>query len=180
MITLIISIILGIIYQTYKNRDFLKSEKKKSYFLYEGVVGAFKGLVGGCIVAMIFTLLLPSEAVQDRPIELVSMRTQESLSGTFLFGSGQIGSKVTYRFMKRSADGFMTVDTVTGDANSSIRIKEEATLKNTGNLVITRSRKVATSWFARYFTFGQGAGTYELSKDFHVPVGTVVQEFKVQ
>lgn len=177
MITILICMLLCVAYQVYRRRESIK-------LLGDGAnqvcAGALKGCVLGLVAAFVFSMFLPTIVVQDKPIELVSMRTQDSLSGAFIFGSGQVGSKVSYRFMKRSSDGFITVDTVVAERGNTIRIKEEESLKNTGNLVISRAVVDATHWFARYFTLGGLPLNVQLGSDFHVPVGTVVQEFKVQ
>lgn len=139
-------------------------------------IGGIIGGVVGLIVSMVVSEFVPEREVVYGPATLVSMRSSDGLSGTFIWGSGSVGNRTTYNFMMKLEDDSLTPGSV--DANSLVRIKEDSTLTNVGYWTQTRLEPDTTSEVYKW-ALVVGSGRI-IREEFRVPVGTVVQTFKVQ
>lgn len=139
-----------------------------------GVVGVFVGLFGGLAVAN----YVPTHDVVHDPATMVSMRTADGVTGTFVWGTGGIQGQTTYNFMIKQADGSISPRSVPAD--SYVAIVEDPSLTNVG---YWRSTYRGMDRSSPLYNWATGGSTrrYELVRqEFRVPVGTVVQTFKVQ
>lgn len=157
----------------------LRGEGKK---LGTAAFGLGIGTVIGCVVGLLLALaviapLTPRVETVYGPAKLVSMRSADGISGTFIWGSGSIGNSVSYNFMTVANDGSMVPNSVS--ASTLVHITEDANLKNTGTWTTTMLESDRNS---PLFKWGIGHRDYTrtLRHDFRVPVGTVVQQFNIK
>jgi hypothetical protein len=128
------------------------------------------GSVGFAISGMIGDSLPMKEEISTQ--KLVSVRSATGYSGGFIFGG--FGQTSEYHIYVQNSDGSITPHTIDADDTS---IFEDPRLKNQGTWVITRKvhdGSGALAPWATYFDWDFGRNS------FHVPVGTVVQTFKIQ
>ena len=155
----------------------LRCEKKLSALALGGGFGAIIGAVVGVIGGLIVSAFGPKHEVVYGPATLVAMRTADGVSGSFVWGSGSINSRVTYNFLYRNKDGSLTPGQVIAD--SSVHIIEDASLQGVGCWSSTYTEADTTKAIANW-----GLGIHDedqvIRQEFRVPVGTVVQSFSVK
>ncbi len=139
--------------------------------------GAIIGAVVGFILAAIGGAFVPRIEVVYGPANLVAMRSSDGVSGTFIWGSGTIRQGTSYNFMQKLSDGSMTPGSV--PANSLVRIIEDESLKGTGTWTTTADEADKKSPLYNWTLFSSDSDKY-VRQTFRVPVGTVVQTFKVE
>jgi hypothetical protein len=139
--------------------------------------GALIGLFAGAIGALIIGSFVPKHDVVYGPATLVAMRTADGVSGSFVWGSGSINSRVTYNFLYRNKDGSLTPGQVVAD--SDVHIIEDASLQGVGYWSSTYSEADGSRPIANW-----GIAIHDSDvltrQEFRVPVGTVVQSFSVK
>ena len=140
--------------------------------LGSGGVGTVLGLFGGLILSG----LVPTHDVDYGPGILVSMRSSDGVTGAMIWGTGSIESQNYLHFMQKVEDGSMVPGSIPADSN--VHIVEDPKLKDSGTWVTTM-REPNTASPLWKFQIGPVIQTVE-RQEFHVPVGTVVQQFKVQ
>ncbi len=179
MYTLIIGAVVGLIIGI---ASFFKRSDKKDQFSSASsiagncVLGIFIGAFIGGFVSLVIAKQIRVQ-VTSAPTTLVAMRSADGVSGAFIFGTGGLNNGTSYNFMTRSADGSMVPGSL--PANGLVHITEVDSLKTTGEWTTTQmecDRKAALYDWAICIKFD----THLLRQDFRVPVGTVVQQFKVQ
>lgn len=141
------------------------------------VVGGIFGTIVGFFVALFLTAAVERTEVVYGPAELVAMRNADGVSGTFIFGSGGLHNTTNYNFMMRTSDGSMVPGSVTADGY--VHISEDPALNNIGQWTTTYSECDPKSPLWNW-TIGKSYMSVLVRHDFRVPVGTVVQQFKVQ
>ena len=141
------------------------------------VIGTVIGGVVGLFAAGIAGSFVPRVDVVYGPANLVAMRSSDGVSGTFIWGSGTIRQGTSYNFMMKLSDGSMTPGSV--PANSLVRIIEDESLKGTGTWTTTIREADTKSPFYKWTLFTSD-GNETVRQEFRVPVGTVVQTFKVE
>lgn len=141
------------------------------------VLGTIIGAVIGLFLALVGSSWVEKKEVVYGPAELVAMRNTDGISGTFIFGSGGFRNTTNYNFMMKTSDGSMVPGSVTADGY--VHITEDPSLKNTGQWTTTYSECDPKSPLWNW-TIGKSDMKRLLRQDFRVPVGTVVQQFKVQ
>lgn len=139
--------------------------------------GSIIGGVVGVIVGLIISAATPRHDVVYGPATMVSMRTTDGVAGTFVWGTGGIRGETSYNFMIKQQDGSITPRSVTAD--SLVAIIEDESLKDAGYWRTTFNEPDKDS---ALYKWGIGHRDYEriVRQEFRVPVGTVVQTFKVQ
>ena len=140
-------------------------------------VGGVVGFVVGIIAGLIVSACTPRHDVVYGPATMVSMRTTDGVSGTFVWGSGSIHGATSYNFMIKQQDGSITPRSVAAD--SLVAIIEDESLKDAGYWRTTFNEPDKDS---ALYKWGIGHRDYVriVRQEFRVPVGTVVQTFKVQ
>ncbi len=138
------------------------------------VVGGVVGLVVALIVGGAF---LPLRDVVYGPATLVSMRSSDGISGSFIWGTGSVNSQLTYHFLQRMEDGSMVPRSV--PANEVVHLIEDPEMKNTGFWRTTMSEPDTTHWLYKW-SAGSRDRIRTIRQEFRVPVGTVVQQFNVR
>lgn len=107
--------------------------------------------------------------------ELVSMRPSEGVQGVFLFGTGAVGTEMSYRCMLKNADGSYSPHSATATTENTT-IVEDTTLKDTGVLTI-RTLVADPKWALGSWSFPWSSlGDYY---EYRVPRGTVRSNFEV-
>jgi hypothetical protein len=143
-------------------------------FVFTAFLG---GIFGGGLALKVGTFF---SSVQEETLPaatLVAMRGSDGFTGTFMLGSGTAQSGHSYVFYTKNKDGSMTPVEMT--ISSVVHIFEDPGLQNTGTWTrsITKSVKPTIfgvdKWFLLY------RDSHITREEFHVPVGTVVQNFKV-
>ncbi len=105
------------------------------------------------------------------------MRTTDGATGTFVWGTGGISGETSYNFMIVQPDGSITPRSVPAD--SRVAIIEDESLHGVGYWRTTQRELDPNS---PLYNWGTGHRFREnvVRQEFRVPVGTVVQTFKVQ
>ena len=147
-------------------------------FLAASIFGPLDGFVIGMVIALaIGSIMLPTKTVVYGPGTLVAMRSSDGFSGTFIWGSGSIGSSSTYNFMQRMDDGSLKPGFIYVD--ETVRVIEDPELKDVGYWRTTMTEADRSSpWSA--WSLGQNSMSKVVRQEFRVPKGTVVQEFKIK
>lgn len=147
------------------------------------LIGSASGAIGGYMIGFIIAHLIipgwvPRHNVTNEPVTLVSMRNVDYVSGAFIFGGGNFGQQTTYSFMVKLDDGSMMPHSV--PANQLVRLIEDPSLENVGYWRTTVSNLDPSS--ALYpWSCARDSWEGELVRhEFRVPVGSVVQTFRVQ
>ncbi len=140
-------------------------------------VGCVFGGVVGLIVGLAVSACTPRTSVVYGPATMVSMRTSDGVTGTFVWGTGGFRGETSYNFMIKQQDGSITPRSV--PANSLVAIIEDESLKDVGYWSSTYRELDPKS---ALYNWGIGHSDYKdlVRQEFRVPVGTVVQTFKVQ
>lgn len=142
-------------------------------------IGAGIGCIVGLLAAVtVMTSFVPRHPVVLGPATLVAMRSSDGISGTFLFGSGSIGSEASYNFLYQNADGSLTPNHITAD--SLVRIIEDNDLKDVGYWSTTVKRPDLSSPWASWALLDSDDYVRTVKQEFRVPVGAVVHSFSVQ
>lgn len=165
-----LGLLVGVIIASFGKRHWGK-------YLFGGIAGPCAGAVVGFICALVIGSLVPMKDTVLGPGTLVSMRSSDGLSGTFIWGSGSINSTVTYNFMQRMDDGSLAPRSVYAD--DLVRLIEDPELKDVG---YWRTTMRACDEDSALFKWGIFTKEREriVRQEFRVPVGTVIQQFKVQ
>lgn len=135
-----------------------------------------------CIVGFFAALFnadrVPSKIVTDGPLTLVAVRSSDSVSGTFVWGTGTINGELVYNVYVKNADGSMTPYRIPGD--NSVRIIEDPSLSNTGTWEqMVKVPDLSSEW-ARWTIFPSVRRRRVAGNVLKVPVGTVRQTFEVK
>lgn len=145
--------------------------------LFRTVMGGFIGLVVGFLTAMLCSPLVPKILVSNEPITLVSMRNQDGLSGSFIFGSGSINSNLSYNFLMKEKDQSMVPGSVL--ASEIVHFIEDPELKNIGYWQTTFRVSDPSHWFYKWTVF-HSDNKRIARQEFRVPVGSVIQQFNIK
>lgn len=130
----------------------------------------------GLAIAKFLSAALPEKQVVIGPQAIVSMRSAEGQAGTFILGTGRMGSERTYHYLLKAEDGSMVPHSV--PANQFVHITEDTSLQNSGTVTVTRIKADRTSFLNNWSVFRHSQDR-TVRIDFRVPVGTVAQRFSV-
>jgi hypothetical protein len=176
MYTIILFAILGL--ASGIKRASSSDEKGTSKYITGSCVGTAAGGVIGLVLAlMVVGSAVPMKDVVYGPAKLAAMRSQNGISGSFIFGSGSINSDNTYNFLQHMKDGSMVPGSV--PANGLVHLIEDPELKNTGSWSITISEPDKSSPLYPW-SIGAELRSKAVRQEFRVPVGTVVQQFNIK
>lgn len=168
----VLGIIIGLIVLLRREKPQDKADKV-CHLVFGGIIGA----VVGVVAALFLSSAVAKKDFIYGPAELVAMRNADGISGTFIFGSGGFRNTTNYNFMMKTGDGSMVPGSVTADGY--VHISEDPSLKNTGQWTTTYNECDPASPLWNW-TIGKSDLKSLIRHDFRVPVGTVVQQFKVQ
>lgn len=152
----------------------------KNSLLADSVFGPLLCSATGAMVGMLIALsclrpFLPQYEIVSRNEVLVSMSTVEGTSGTFVLGTGGINSTTIYRFYVLNGDGSASPEHVSSSQN--VRIYEDAASNARGKWTTYSLTRDRSSWLAYFALFN---GNDVISRhEFHVPEGTVLNDFRV-
>ena len=156
----------------------LIGKRTASKYTVGAILGSFIGaIVGVLVAALVICYMVPTRDLVYGPAKLVAMRSSDGISGTFVWGTGGIGSRTTYNFLQLTDDGSMVPGSVI--ANSLVHLTEDPALKNVGYWTTTIREADPTSALYPWAT-DPSHRRVTLRQDFRVPVGTVVQQFSVK
>jgi len=139
--------------------------------------GGYFGAVGGMVTAVTITKLMPQKEVVYGPYKLVAMRSVGAISGTFVAGTGMIGTSVNYNFMVEQDDGSVSPYSV--PVNGNTHITEDPSLHNTGTWTSIHLEVDRNSWLYNW-SVGAEKRDVVVKNNLRVPVGTVLQQFSAQ
>lgn len=138
--------------------------------------------VGLVIVGVLFvgvqTILggfVPTAWEPHSSYKLTSLQLHDTINGVFVWGSGTIGGRMTYRSMLVHKDGKMSPFTheVTND-NTTIR--EDESTQGEGRITIVHEVAVRTKWWTRWAIVDTSR---QHKYEYIVPKGTVRNQFTV-
>lgn len=136
--------------------------------------GAFVGLM---FATSIFQALVPMRETTQSPRLLAAMRSADGVGGSFIFGSGNFRSQVSYHFLRKLENGSMVPATV--QASDMVYLTEDPELKNVGYWIETIRECDPDSWQYNW-AFSHHERTRTIKHEFRVPVGSVVQQFNIK
>jgi len=157
----------------------LLSRWKKETFSGVLVFSAAFGVIGGIIglfTALALAHFVPVKTARIGAFALVSMRTANSLSGTFIWGTGSIKSATIYRVYVKNVDGSDSPYSLPADPTAAIF--EDANLHDRGEWTVTQTGYDSSAPLAKWAI--NGANEPQIANQFHVPKGTVLNEFSAQ
>jgi hypothetical protein len=139
--------------------------------------GVGMGTAAGIMLGVVCTYSLPMHKVASKPVELVAMRSADSLNGAFIWGTGGFSVDQAYHFYKKESDGSMVP--VRMWASNKVHIIEDAALQNTGTwTTVTEEVDPSSHFFAWALT--PDDRTRVVREEFRVPVGTVRHTFEIK
>jgi hypothetical protein len=134
-------------------------------------------ILGTFIAFWVVEPAVPRKDVVYGPAKLVAIRSQDSLSGSFIFGYGSISSDSRYNFVQRMDDGRMVPGSVPADGR--VQLIEDPELKNTGSWSTTISEPDKSSPLYPW-SIGAEINSRTVRQEFRVPVGTMVKQFNIE
>jgi hypothetical protein len=153
-----------------------RNRNKLAHHTTASIYGLVIGAMVGCVAALVIGSFAPRHDVVYGPATLVSLGTSNGVKGTFIWGSGGIGSDMQYHFYFLNDDGSVTPRQV--EADDYVRITEDKTLKDVGYWSNTFSERDPSSPLY-HWAFG-GNNPVLVNQLFRVPVGTVEHRFAAQ
>lgn len=172
------SIILGAIIGLIGGVIYFRCNKGDRFDLcFNTVIGSVIGAVVGLVCSFMVASAMPKTEVVYGPAQLVAMRSADGVNGAFIFGTGGFRNSTNYNFLMKNADGSMVPGSVTADGY--VHITEVESLKTSGTWTSTYSECDPKSVFYAWAIGVRDQKTL-IRQDFRVPVGTVVQQFRVQ
>lgn len=169
MYTVLVFVSIGILLAVTAARNDLIAK------LLAALLSGLISLLVGTLVAAMIAAFVPTVDVEASQ-KLVAMRSSDSVSGTFIRGTGTING-TSYDFMLKLDDGSMALGSV--PANSVVRIIEDGSLNGNGYLITTIRKSDSNSMLYGWALFSD-VKNIVVRQEFRVPVGTVVQNFKVE
>jgi len=160
------------IFNHYRN-----SERRRAGNSFGAGTGTLLGVASGIILGLVVTNVLPMHNVASKPVELVAMRSADSLNGAFILGTGGISGEQAYLFYKKESDGSMVPGKVWG--SNKVHIFEDASLEHTGTWT-TVKEEVDSSSRLSFLALTISDRTSIVREEFRVPVGTVRQSFEIK
>ncbi|MBM3261279.1 hypothetical protein FJY93_02570 [Candidatus Kaiserbacteria bacterium] len=139
--------------------------------LLGGLFGALVGTLVGLITAGVVGATFPTHWVESETVPLASLRSTDGLSGSFVLGSGIIGTTSYYFYYEKTPDGGYQPGKV--EATNRVTIYEQAG-RNVGELKVFKLAFVHPSvkWF--------GIVPNEYSYQFFIPEGSLQKKYIVQ
>ncbi|QQR56059.1 MAG: hypothetical protein IPG59_13710 [Candidatus Melainabacteria bacterium] len=157
---------------------YLKGTRRTfSEFVFNSLMGGFIGCIAGLVIAMLVSSAVPKTLTSNEPVTLVSMRNQDGLTGSFIFGSGSINSSMSYNFLMKQKDGSMVPGTVL--SSEVVHFIEDPELKNIGYWQTTIRRSDPSHWLYKWTIFHSDHNRIA-RQEFRVPVGSVIQQFNIR
>lgn len=153
------------------------TRRNNTEFFFNSFMGGFLGCVAGIIIAMMVSLVVPTTLTAKDPVTLVSMRNQDGLTGSFIFGSGSINSSMSYNFLMKQKDGSMVPGTVS--SSEIVHFIEDPELKNIGYWQTTIRQSDPSHWLYNWTIFHSDRNRV-VRQEFRVPVGSVIQQFNIR
>lgn len=130
----------------------------------------------GVIVALFIGDMIPKVQVRQEPRTIVSLKTNVGTSGAFVLGSGRLQNQSQLHFLVRNEDGSMTPYSV--NENHSLKIIEDRSLTDSGSWTsITLETNPKSSLIPWAILTGFAKQHY--ANEIRVPVGSVIQEIKI-
>lgn len=143
------------------------------------LVGVSVGTLTGLFTALfIGHYLVPVADVVYGPAPLVAMRSSDGTSGTFVWGSGSVGSTVNYNFLQKMDDGSLAPRSVPADY--LVRLIEDPELSNIGYWRTTIREADKMSLLYNWSLNANEGRRTVIRQEFRVPVGTIVQGFSIK
>lgn len=137
-----------------------------------GVAGAFVGM----LAAFLLGTRVPVKTTRIGTFALVSMRTTGNLSGTFICGTGSVKTSAVYRVYVKNPDGSCTPYTLPADPSASIF--EDAGSRDQGQWIVMQTSYDYSAPLAKWALNVQDEP--RICNQFHVPKGTVLNDFSAQ
>lgn len=173
MYTILIFAVLGIGADLWYTRKDKKVSKIGSAF--SGVVlGGMVGFFAAMIISMFGTHQIYRVSSET---QLLSLRSSDSLSGSFLFASGKIGENVDYVYYKATADGGYRPERMNAESDN-ITVYEVDGLEG-GTLRAIQCLNLRNYEWSKNFVLWT-TSTCGLKYEFRIPKGSLVQQFSIQ
>lgn len=156
---------------------FKGSKRSIGDFLYKFCSTTFCCGFCGFFLAISICIAVPRVEVKSDPITLVSLRNQDGVSGSFIFGSGSINTSYNYSFLMKQKDGSMVPGSVS--SLELVHFIEDPALKNIGYWQTTFFVSDSSHWLYNWSILHSDR-TRVIRQEFRVPVGSVIQQFNIK
>lgn len=143
------------------------------FFLFNVTTFAFT-LMGSLAFSLMLHDYVPTQVVASEAVELVALDSKEGFAGTFVWGSGEIGSNAFLEVWIKNDDGSVSPYRI--PKTNSVHVFQETGLQDTG------------SWKNFYRVEDKDSPLYKwlikvrdpilVRTELHVPRGTVRTDFK--
>jgi hypothetical protein len=157
----------------YKSQG-IRSHEWLKYILFSGTFGLVAGFVFTVVLSAIFRV--PNHDVVSNPATLVSLRSQGTQTGTFIFGTSSLNDKIEYHIMIKNGETLIPYS-VPSDEN--VVFVEDPALTNVGYWRTTKRMVNTKHWFYNWTIF-HSTDFVIVRQEFRVPVGTISQKFDVK
>lgn len=149
---------------------------KKIGAAFGGFLGLVLGVLFGYLVALGIGRIVLTVESEYGPFTLVSMKTSQSVSGTFVLGSGSINNSWEYRFLIRNKDGSLVPYSIPADYR--VKLIEDKSLKDEGYWTNIHLDPDPQSLLLPWALFDSKAFK-TISNVIRVPAGSIVQKISI-
>lgn len=112
----------------------------------------------------------------ETQVELAAMRSSDSATGTFVFGTGLLEGRLDYLYYEVTTDGGYVAKKISA-YNKNVVVYEDS--QKGGTLVITQCQmKIKPEW-VKYSAFDFYTAC-DTRYEFHIPEGSLIQEFRLE
>lgn len=174
MITLLISIALGILLARFANRWLRTKPNTDESVFTTGMCVALMFMLALLVATQIGASLVPIERKMTATHTLAAVKSTGSAYGTFITSAGPNKEGAHLLFFSRDKNGVLTPHTVRAD--EKVHISESAQLKQYGIHKTTEDRYVESSIWT-WFAVGKDNLNQVVSEDFILPQGAAEAQF---
>lgn len=137
------------------------------------IAAVFFALIGSGIL----TEIVSTEAKfsQIETVELASMRSTDSISGSFLIASGGINTEIEYIYYEILSDGSYRPRRINAERNYVVVFED---MQQSGKLIVNSCTYEPKEDWPKHFILGKRM--CKTRYEFHIPEGSLVQEFRIE
>lgn len=147
-------------------------------FVFFGLVfGAIGGVIVAFIVDVTTIVAVQKEWVVTSQVNLAAMRTEDTLEGAFFLASGSIDEEHYYRYYAETSDGGYVFRRLEAEREDVIVYEDR---EEGGVLIIKELLPVEKYGWLKWFFLAPYPGALDRRYEFHIPKGSLIQEFRLE